>query len=108
MGQAFTAGNATITVIGWACDPNAPVAASRVAITIDCGALTTVVADLASTVANSTAHISGNHGYLATMTAAPGRHTVSITELNTGPGHNVLRGTFTVTVPAVVVPPSGP
>jgi hypothetical protein len=98
--QNVVGGAATITVTGWAYDPNAPSASSLVAVSVDGANPTVVPANLASPEANPTAHITGNHGYQATIATTAGQHTVTVTDLNTGPGHNVLRGTYPVTVSA--------
>jgi hypothetical protein len=90
-------GSGTVTVSGWAYDPNASAASSSVQISID-GAAVTIYADQARPDIDASQHITGQHGYSATLPATPGQHTVTVTLMNTGPGQSVTLSSTTVTV----------
>lgn len=94
------AGLGTVTVAGWAADPDAP--SSLVAVRLDGLEVAVVRADGERIdVATVAPWLGPRRGFAATVAAVPGRHEVCVTALNTGPpGADLELGCRWVTVPA--------
>jgi hypothetical protein len=100
-------GAKTITVTGWAADPQTR-AASSVRISVDSAAPVTVRAD--RTVRGLTTPFPGlstAHGFSRSFTASPGSHRVSVVAVNVGLGADVTLGTVVAT-PAGATAPAAP
>ncbi len=88
-----------VSVAGWAIDPDTtgPIA---VHVYVD-GAGTALTANRSRPdVAAAVPGYGANHGFSATVAAAPGRHTVCAYGINTGGGGNSVLGCRAVTVPS--------
>ena len=88
-----------VAVAGWAYDRDVVPAASSVSVRVDNVAAGTALANQARPA--GTYPVAGNHGYSATVTAAPGTRRVCVIALNAGPAGApaVTAGCATVTVP---------
>ncbi|HSY16445.1 MAG TPA: fibronectin type III domain-containing protein [Jatrophihabitantaceae bacterium] len=92
--DSLTRATATsITVAGWAYDPNAPTRAISVSASIDGGTGVSILASRPRPdVAAAYPGIGADHGYNATLTTSSGEHIVCITALNIGLGANAPLG----------------
>ena len=94
-----TAGPGTVTARGWAIDPDTsgPII---VQMYLDGVSNSMVWANQARPDVGTAFPASGpNHGYTITMPASPGRHTLCLYAINTGPGASTGLGCRTVTAP---------
>ena len=94
-----TGGKASLTVAGWAYDPDAPSQSIDVRIEVCQGdgatpcREKTVVADLPSDAANSSCHITGRHGFSATFeNLAAGPYTVKVYAIDSDDGAGLQIG----------------
>jgi protein MpaA len=88
-----------VAVSGWAYDPDVVPAASYVRITVDADTATAVTMLANQARPAGTYPAAGNHGYSASVAAAPGAHRVCVHALNAGPAAPpVTAGCATVTV----------
>lgn len=98
------AGAKSITVTGWAADPQT-LSASSVRISVDSAAPVTVRAD--RTVKGLTAPFPGMstaHGFSRSFTVSAGTHRVSVVAVNVGLGADVALGTVVATPAGATVP----
>jgi fibronectin type III domain protein len=98
------AGAKSITVTGWAADPQT-LSASLVRITVDSAAPVTVRAD--RTVKGLTTPFPGMstaHGFSRSIPVSPGSHRVSVVAVNVGLGADVRLGTVVATPAGATVP----
>ena len=95
--DSVTASATSITASGWAIDldTNDPIS---IQMAIDGGTPQTFLANTSRPDLDPIFHKGTNHGYTATVMAAPGQHTVCITALNSTPGPSTAFGCRTVTV----------
>jgi hypothetical protein len=94
------AGVSTVSVRGWTFDPNAPTTSINVHVYID-GRFSAAVPANQPRPDVPRVHPGAGPatGYGGTLPASPGKHTVCVYSVNTGPGYtNPLRGCQTVTV----------
>lgn len=97
----------SITVSGWAADPQTR-SASSVRITVDSGAPVTVRADRAvAGLKTPFPRMSTAHGFSRSFTVSAGGHRVSVVAVNVGLGADVKLGTVAVT-PAGATAPAAP
>jgi hypothetical protein len=88
-----------VTVRGWAIDPDTG-ASIAVHVYVDSVA-TVLTADAARPdVAKAYPAYGANHGFVSTISAPPGNHTVCAYGINSVPGSNPSLGCARVTVPA--------
>jgi hypothetical protein len=95
--ESVTAGAGSVTVTGWALDPD-----TNDPITVHMYVDSASAAFAANLSRPDVAQVWGRgdlHGFSATMTAAPGPHTVCIYGINATPGSNPQIGCRSVTVP---------
>ncbi|WP_066515807.1 GH25 family lysozyme [Curtobacterium ammoniigenes] len=87
-----------VSVGGWAIDPDAT-SATPVQITVDGAVASTPVASTVRTdVGRAFPGFGPNHGFAATVSAAPGTHTICITAMNANAGQNASFGCKSVSV----------
>ena len=91
-------GVAVVSVRGWAIDPDTT-AAALVTVQLDGKAITVRADSRREDVARTHPGYGSNHGYMLTLNASPGRHTVCVRALNAaGAGAAVLLGCRTVLI----------
>jgi hypothetical protein len=92
----------TLTVTGWAVDPDVPTTPVRVHVYVDGRAARALTASAPrSDVGRAFPFYGPDHGYTASLRVTPGRHTACVYAVNQGQGSgNVLLGCRTVDVPA--------
>jgi len=96
--EAATATGGQITAAGWALDPDT-VAPIPVHVYVD-GAGTPFTADRTrDDIARAYPAYGSSHGFSATVSAAPGTHSVCVYAINNGAGGHTLLGCRTVVVP---------
>jgi hypothetical protein len=94
--DSLTVGNGTVTVSGWAIDPDTT---NPIQVHVYVGSnLVGVTADRPRPDVDAVYGKGPNHGYLATVPAAPGVQQVLVYALNVGVGENVLIANRTVEV----------
>ena len=93
-----TAGPGTVSVGGWAIDPDtaSPIA---VHVYVDAAGTALTAGGFRSDIAAFFGPFGGNHAFNGVLPASAGTHTVCAYGINTGPGANVLLGCKVVTVP---------
>jgi hypothetical protein len=93
-----TAGPGTVSVGGWAIDPDtaSPIA---VHVYVDSAGTALTAGGFRSDIAAFFGPFGGNHAFNGVLPASAGTHTVCAYGINTGPGANVLLGCKVVTVP---------
>ncbi|MGI8665291.1 MAG: twin-arginine translocation signal domain-containing protein [Jatrophihabitans sp.] len=84
--EAVSAAGNIVTLHGWAYDPNQPASSIRVAVYQDNKPVKTVVANLARPDVDTARHISGNHGFTASVAATTGVHTYTCYAINVAAG----------------------
>jgi hypothetical protein len=97
--DSTSTGPSTVTASGWAIDPDtsSPI---MVQMYVDGLANSLTWADQPRPDVGAVYPQAGpNHGYSATMSTTPGRHTVCLYAINTGPGTSRQLGCRTLTVP---------
>ncbi|MBT2502583.1 GH25 family lysozyme [Curtobacterium sp. ISL-83] len=100
-GLSATAGS--VTVRGWAFDPEQPSVSTDVRVTVGGTTAGTIHADGYRPDVNAAKHITGNHGYnTAVPTTKTGTQSVCVTAINIGRGADWTTGCRTVTIPAAV------
>jgi hypothetical protein len=89
-------GRGTITVAGWAIDPDtqAPI---QVQVQVG-GAVTTTTANLSRPDVDAIFHLGANHGFRTTLAVPPGVQRVLVYAVNQGPGGNTLIADRTVEI----------
>ena len=100
--QTAVAGNDTVTVTGWAVDPDVPSSATSVLVS---GNGWSQVVSANSTNAASQGALAGagtNHGFSATLFSAVGTQQICAVAINQGLGTDVSLGCQSVTVPTKV------
>ncbi|HTZ45918.1 MAG TPA: hypothetical protein VMB79_18805 [Jatrophihabitans sp.] len=83
--QISSTGN-TVTVSGWAYDPDSPSTSLKIAIYADGHGLMGITANQPRPDVDSARHITGNHGFKASFTATSGHHTYTVFAMNIGSG----------------------
>ena len=98
------AGASSITVTGWAADPQTP-SASSVSITVDSAPAVTVKAGLSvKGLPTPFPGMSTNHGFSRSFTVSAGMHRVSVVAVNVGLGADVKLGSVVATPAGATVP----
>ena len=98
--DALTVGNGSITVGGWALDPDTT---SPIQVHVYVGSQgTAIVADQSRPDVDAAYGKGPNHGFNATLPAAPGVQQILVYAINTGVGSNVLIAQRTVEIGAPV------
>ncbi|WP_349904900.1 cell wall-binding repeat-containing protein [Parafrigoribacterium humi] len=104
--QSVTASNNTVTVTGWAVDPDVPTWAVDVRVRGAGWSYTLRGSQTSGSSPESEQGIAGSgtqHGFNATLPASVGAQQVCVDALNHGPGSIVTLGCSTVTVPSAYV-----
>jgi len=96
--DAVSAARGSVTVRGWAFDPDTPAKAAPVHIYVD-GVGTAVVADRSRPDVGAAYGVGDRHGIVATIPAASGRRQVCTFAINTAAGDNTLLDCRWVQVP---------
>ncbi|OII38586.1 hypothetical protein BIU98_13095 [Curtobacterium sp. MMLR14_010] len=96
----------TLTVRGWALDPDTSSASTDVTVTVGGTAIATVHTDALRGDVNRGHHVTGRHGFDTSLaTTASGTQSVCAVAENVGTGTDTRLGCRTVTVPAVAPSP---
>ncbi|HEY3629632.1 MAG TPA: hypothetical protein VGL21_01990 [Jatrophihabitantaceae bacterium] len=104
--DSMTATGTTVTVKGWAMDPDIRTGAMQVRVTEGTGIKWQHSTSLPRADVNRALHTTGNHGFVAEFTAGKGKHAYCVRFLNTGMGNSNPTVCHIVTVPGA--PPSSP
>lgn len=83
--QISSTGN-TVHISGWCYDPDSPSTSLAVAIYQDGHGLMGIHANQPRPDVNAAKHITGNHGFTASITASTGHHTYTVFAMNIGSG----------------------
>jgi hypothetical protein len=93
----------TVTVRGWALDPDTAAAATDVAVTVGGSRIATVHTDVTRGDVNRARGVTGTHGFATSLaTAATGTQSVCAVALNVGSGSDKQLGCRTATIPAAL------
>ncbi|WP_439688717.1 hypothetical protein ACRQ4C_11355 [Curtobacterium sp. SP.BCp] len=105
--DSVTVSSTSLTVSGWAVDPDVLTKALRVAFYVDGVGKRTVTGDIArSDLAGSLGAGNTKHGFSTTLTGmSQGSHSVCVYAINQGPGSNTMLGCTPFTVTSA--PPKG-
>jgi putative cell wall-binding protein len=100
--QAISTGNNTVTVSGWAVDPDA--ATSPINVQVRGTGWSQTISAGGSNPASQAVFAGGgtNHGFAATVLAASGSQSICVDAVNVGLGTSVTLGCTTVTVPTTL------
>lgn len=99
--DAVTVASGSVTLSGWAYDPDAPATAISVAVYRDGVGLHWYTTGVPRPDVNSALGITGTHGFRITIPTKPGQHDFSVFGINIVPaGPNPLIGKKSVTVPS--------
>ena len=96
--ETATGGTGQITLVGWALDPDSPATSGTVTVSVDGQPPVPVTTDIPRPDINQTYHVSGAHGFQASVPANPGTHQVTVTLINTQGGTDLTLPTRTIVV----------
>jgi len=110
--DAATTQSGTVTLTGWAADPDTGATSSSIQVREGDTVIGTFAANRPSPSANNAHHLTGPHGFTARFAAPAGRHTYTVYAVHVGSGQAtsfVALGTRIVTVAApAAAPPAAP